>query len=673
MKEKINNSEVFCKHRLFPLKRTKITRANGISIVALILAVLLIAPLIPAQKTALLQPAATRLSSSRLRIEGQTATGLSSFYNPYWYADRKTTATLEITNNSQADRTLTPILLLRGVERVSLAPLTIRPRATTRLTLNQALEARMAGVRASGSSQRWGDGSRKRSLWGSALLEGESVEGISSWILSESPQESLSINTLFDAGVHATKVLSSMWWLPTSNSKVAYVLQNASDAEATIGTFLYADKKVLRGRSVTIPEGGSRLIDLRELLPDKKSLKQLAEVGMVRFVTSGSNGGLLGRALIVDENVGFSVPLMMHGIESHRSNVLQMPGTPFGRPDRSMGFPKRTRFTTQLLLTNTSDSRIDITATLDGRGPSGSAVSWDAPVITLAAYESRVVDLEKERAAGGSRVADGHVGVRLTHNGRVIDLLAEAVTVDQTLTFSFYDPFFDSATLARVNHAISFNLTGSKNTLLVLKNTSAETNRLGYSLNYEDAGVINSYRSAPIEIEPYAVKVINIKAIRDSGAPDVEGRRLPAGISFGNGSAYSERPVVIAGDPTFDATAGTCLSCAFPCEGCDPCVVDPSVCQGGVPPCTGNGELCCSACSGTKNACVIAASAALAAALSACATGPCDAEPDPDKNPECAICLAAAGAGYVAALFVCDITENNCKSNCQITHNCICP
>jgi hypothetical protein len=89
-------------------------------------------------------------------------------------------------------------------------------------------------------------------------------------------------------------------------------------------------------------------------------------------------------------------------------------------------------------------SAIDVTAALDGRDSTGNFVSWNAAVIKLAPYQSRVIDLEKARKEGHSPIADGHVGVRLTHTGRTIDLLAEAVTVDQTLTFSFYHPFFDS-------------------------------------------------------------------------------------------------------------------------------------------------------------------------------------------------------------------------------------
>lgn len=655
-------------------------KANSKLVVILALATLLIVPLFPSASVVNSQaqaqgPASSKIYNSPSALPARflakpRQAELSRVYNPYWYLDKKTTATLEITNNAQANRTLTPVLLLRGAERVSLEPVTVRARETLRLSLNDALAGRVSSVPASGDEQRWGNGSRKRSLWGAALLEGESTSGISSWILSENPKESLSINSLFDGGGSSAMLLSSMYWLPTANANVFYALQNLSDSEMTIHTLLYVDGQLIKGRSLTVSRGSSRLVDLRELLPDDKSVKRLPDVGRVQFIAQGA---MLGRTIIFDERAGFSVPLMTHGILSRAGNSLQMPGTPFGHPDRKMRFPKKTVFSTKLLLANTSPNAINVTATLDGHDIGGQPVSWDAPIITLASFESRVIDLEKARVEGNSPVADGHAGVRLVHTGDISDLQAEAVTVDQTMTFSFYDPFFDDVFDSRVDNAISFNLTGNKDTLLVIKNAFNQTSRFGYTISYQDGSAFHDYKSPQFSLAPYEVRVVDIKALRDGGVLDREGHRLPGNVSFGNARIYSERAVLISGDPTFDPVAGTCYSCVNPCpgcsarvcepiDGCDPCLYDPFLCdpsQG--PACT----LCCAtkaaACDATHSQCLIIATGVFAGAVAACEAGPCAAHGE--DSQECIACLVGAAAIYAAAIFGCDLARDACLNN----------
>lgn len=124
---------------------------------------------------------------------------LATIYNPYWYVDQYTTATLEIANHAETARTLTPVLFLRGTERVALNPVDIPALGTARVSLNQALRSYLdkqlkldtrlnragEGAPSSPVRARWGDGSRRSSLWGAALLQGESTDHIFSAIVSE--------------------------------------------------------------------------------------------------------------------------------------------------------------------------------------------------------------------------------------------------------------------------------------------------------------------------------------------------------------------------------------------------------------------------------------------------------------------------------------------------------
>ncbi|MGH9839282.1 MAG: hypothetical protein ACREEM_10910 [Blastocatellia bacterium] len=593
----------------------------------------------------------------------KTQRGPSKVYCPYWYLDRNTTSVLEVTNNAVVSLTVTPTLFLGGVERVPLDPVTIPSHATTRISLNRALSARTNDDPNPSRERRWGDGSRIGSKWGSATLQSESVESISGKILSENPQESLAVHSGFYE--YGGRNLSSMWWLPTPNTVALYALQNASYSELRVSAILYSDGQVIAGRRLNLPASSSRLVDLRELLPDDVARRRLPEVGMVRFIVEGEASSLLGRAVLFDENRGFSVPLAMRDITAHSTVLLQMPGALFGRPDRGLGFPSGARFTTQLLLTNTSNKALNATITLDGKNAAGIPVSWNLPVIELAPLGSLAVDLDKARVQGRSPIADGHVGIRLTHTGTVLDLSAEAVTVDQTLRFSFDNEFYDNDLVARIYNAVSFNLTGNKNTLLLIKNSSNRVIQFGYKLNYERQGVVHSYKATLSRLKPYELRVVDIRSLRDSGVVDADGRVLPADVEFGNANIYSDQPI-ISGDPNYDPVAGISSSCIGPCGEfvppyCDPCFLDPSLCQ---PTCTDT----CTPCRENRNrlerlcySALVACEAPFAANYSNCLNG-CEnmafcRQSDPNYNlEECNRCkdgclttflIATAGCGTV--------------------------
>jgi hypothetical protein len=457
-------------------------------------------------------------------------------YCPYWYLDQKTKAVLEITNNDATSRTVTPTLFVRGAEQVALDPVTVPAHATRRISLNKVLKSRVSFANEASPEARWGDGSRTGSIWGSATLQGELMTNVASKILTENPQESLAVHSGFYE--YGSRSLTSQWWLPTKNSVALFALQNTSYSEVRLVTLLYLDGRAVAGPSLNLPAGGSRLFDLRELVR-KSIVKKLPEVGMVQFMAAGESASLFGKALLFDEQQGFSVPLAMRDFLPYKGTSLELAGAPFGRPDKKLGFSKATRFTTQLLLTNTADKAIDVSVTLDGKNAAGVPISWEMPALSISPLQSRVVDLNEVRIKSNSPIVDGHVGVRLKHTGSPIELSTEAVTVDRTLRYSFDNALYDSESVAKVYNAISFNLIGNKNTLLLIKNVSNTSAKFGYRLNYEKQDVMHSYKSKLSELKPYELKVVDLKSIRASRVPDEDGQVLPADVEFGNANIYS--------------------------------------------------------------------------------------------------------------------------------------
>jgi hypothetical protein len=529
------------------------------------------------------------------------------------------------------------------------------------------------------------------SIWGSAELEGEMVENISAKIVTENPKQSLAVHSGFYK--YAGKSMSSMWWLPTRDSVALFALQNTSYSKVAVNTILYLGGQVIAGRRVILPAGGSSLVDLRELIPQPLSRKQLPEVGMVRFIADGDSAYIMGRTVLFDEQRGFSLPLAMHGVLTQLTNRLQLAGAPIGRPGKKLGFSKKTKFTTQLLMTNTSAKAISVSVTLDGRNSAGEPVSWDMPGVEIGPLESRAVDLNKVRIKSQSPIADGYAGVRLNHTGTGLDLSVEAVTVDQTLRLSFDNALYDNYSAGRVFNAVSFNLKGKKNTLLLIKNTTDATANFGYRLNYEKDGVVQHYSATVSELKPYELRVVDIKSLKDNGVADTNGRVLPADVKFGNANIYSDKPI-ISGDPNFDAEAGisaSCIAlCPSPCaarlcfddngETCNGCTFDPSLCQQNP-----NCDLPCRACRARRDRATLACFSALTIceaaatvnfnnAITACENQAFCREDQPTFDPdECNRCKDSALQSFLIATAACSAVFTICmlvREDCTLTLDC---
>lgn len=227
--------------------------ANRCVALCVLIAVVLVA--LPTRNVATVVGSTSSTAARRPALQEDS----SKLYSTYWYLDQDTKTVLEITNHGDAGQTVRPTLLVGGTQHVSLDPVAIPARGTKIINLNKALKSRRSFVDG-GGNQRWGDGSRVGSLWGSATLQCESADEISSKFLSENPRESLAAHSGFYE--YGSGSLSAMWWLPTRKSVALVVLQNGTYRETAVQTLLYLDGRIVPGPRLSLPAGGSRLFDL---------------------------------------------------------------------------------------------------------------------------------------------------------------------------------------------------------------------------------------------------------------------------------------------------------------------------------------------------------------------------------------------------------------------------
>jgi hypothetical protein len=290
-----------------------------------------------------------------------------------------------------------------------------------------------------------------------------------------------------------------------------------------------------------------------------------------------------GRTVIYDQRTGFSIPLEMRPLLHYRGNVLQLPAALFGKPDEQMELSSRTHFSTRLMLTNASNKAIDVTPTLRGANALGKQIAWDDQAIALGPFESRVVDLEDAHVRSG--IADGYVGVQLAHTGGLVDLMAEAVTTDLSLSLAFYEPFHDGQLLGRGHHGVAFNLAGNRKSSQVIRNITDQPIQYRYRISFQEGGNSGIYLSPLQKLGARGSALLDLDGLRD--APDAEGRRLPDAVSFGHLTVFSEQKAVAVMGVTFDRVGSLALNsippppdgcCTYDCGGggacpdeCSPC------------------------------------------------------------------------------------------------------
>jgi hypothetical protein len=216
---------------------------------------------------------------------------------PYWYVDDGTDSFLDIANGASAPRLVVPKLLLGGQTPLTLPHVVVPAGGTVRIPLQGAVAPYLSLAAQEGAV--WGDGTKARSRWGTALLKGEDLSGVSATATVEDATGSMS--SPFRTVGEAFANLESVWERPTEDTEVFFSLYNPTAGDVTVATYHHLAGQVVAGGSLTIPKRKAVLVRLRDLVPAGTTLP---EVGLARFEIQGGTAALLSAAFSYDEPAG---------------------------------------------------------------------------------------------------------------------------------------------------------------------------------------------------------------------------------------------------------------------------------------------------------------------------------------------------------------------------------
>jgi hypothetical protein len=486
-----------------------------------------------------------------------------SLYAPYWYIDDLTDSIIEVKSNLASPLSLIPLLTPMNGPAVQLNVITVAPFATVRLALKSQPQLDHL-QRSSGkgtSHQRWGDGSRPNSLIGGAQLvpispTDASARAFGAWILTEDPKERLGMVTTFEFPSDLTNPTTQegLWWLPFPGTKAYFSLQNTSPFPLELQVDLISDGGKIVTKYLPLEVAASYHFEIGEIL----GMATPPSMGGIRVSTlcgSGQAGRSLvvGRGRLIQENLGFASSLMLHEslgeIPTIRGSELHAPAAYFGQLDRLISH-SRAVLHPHLLMRNTTNHEITMEAINYGRDTGGKPTKFPLKPMTLEPQSVTHVDLQEQRQASQSTLADGIAGLRLMHSGSPTDVAVELINIEEKGRFAYYDSV-KSHSLHRfkMQAAVSFNLASGHHSFLILKNTTNAAQNVRVLLDFDDGK--RQYDVDLPEIPAQQVNIIDIKRLRDAGIPDKNGQRLPPEVEFGGAAIFSEPGAFVFSDPTF--------------------------------------------------------------------------------------------------------------------------
>jgi hypothetical protein len=230
-----------------------------------------------------------------------------------------------------------------------------------------------------------------------------------------------------------------------------------------------------------------------------------------------------------------------------------------------MQFPQGTLFAPYEVLRNTSSRAFQVQLTANYLGQSGPTdVSLGA--IMLSPQEVQQVDLKDLLAAAGLGQYNGLINLRTSYVGNHSDLLAEAGSVDQTMSYVFETPpLWEAGSGARI---LSYwNTNADTDTMITVWNHSSQPEDLILTFYHQQG----QYK-LPIHLAANGSTSLSVAALIKGSQPDSAGNVIPPTITQGSGKLTSvkgdlKRLNVSLHIGVFNVRTATCTC---PCAYCVP-------------------------------------------------------------------------------------------------------
>jgi hypothetical protein len=354
--------------------------------------------------------------------------------------------------------------------------------------------------------------------------------------------------------------LEGLWWFPSHDTHFGLIIYNRGEVEtAAVATVSRRDGTVVSSVPLRLGPNRSQNVDLRALRSEA-----LGELGGISIQHDGRPGTLLATGFVDvpsrrhTMSLSFADPQTLYGANLYGAGV-QLGTTPLAED----------RFSGQLFVRNVSSQAIPVTPSLQC-GETRTAL----PDFALQAGEAKRVEVPAnaitcETGAVGIEVATPVTGSLL---GRWLSVAESSGLVVETAMHSFppganlsgSDPWWIDEETASILYVQ--NLGNQEAGFVPVIHYSRHGEHPGYGGHSDERYVVGLTR-----VRPGETVAIDVRALRDSQTPDVEGRVLPPDIRSGQIHWLRRHgPALVANVLTVNATKKTASTFSFFCCYCMP-------------------------------------------------------------------------------------------------------
>ncbi|HEX7331819.1 MAG TPA: hypothetical protein VF290_09975 [Pyrinomonadaceae bacterium] len=354
--------------------------------------------------------------------------------------------------------------------------------------------------------------------------------------------------------------LAGVWWLPSPKGEVNLVLSNTTSTMLSVSTTIRGESpKRESGTTVDVGPHETKVLNIeRDLF--RREQGAMSSFGAISIEHNGASGTLLARAMALYVPRGFSLPIQFTDPATAKSNNLQGAGLRLASIARESLSPT-------VVVHNAGGTE----TTLNGRVPyaatGGSEGDVILPQVKLSPGETKVIDIALYVKAHGVSSEVTAAGLEFQYTGELGSVITSAFSVSRSGNQVFRVPLWDIAAQRSGTGGYPWYIEGDSSTVIYIKNVTDETQNYRMYLKFSGGDYVFPLTS----VAPHQTTVIDVRKLRDTQVPDVNGQTIPAGETRGQvqwSLTGGVDRVVIGRSEQVDLVQG--ISSNYACQNCCP-------------------------------------------------------------------------------------------------------
>jgi len=366
--------------------------------------------------------------------------------------------------------------------------------------------------------------------------------------------------------------LEGVWWLRSRKSELHIAVSNTTERVITatitaIGGHLDAEEKgdgrdgqdeeQTQPQTMVLAAHETRVLDVRTILSRTGEGKSIPRIGGISIAHTGPNGGVLARSFIQEPATGFSNSVEFHDPQTAKTWQLNGAGLRIG----SVASEALTQIAVARNIGGTPTVLKGHVAYALEDGTQGVV---DIPEMQLAPGQTRAIPLAKAiQASGISGVATA--GLEFEYSGVPGSIVMSALSVSSSGNQVFRVPMID-ATSTNSAGTYPWSIDDTSSSFVYIKNVTDLPQRYTMTIRFEGG----SYSFGLRTLGPHQTVTFDLRKLRDTKVPDVNGKTLPPEATHGQVHWSIHEPhnwLLIGRVEQADLTKGLSMTASCTCCG----------------------------------------------------------------------------------------------------------